>query len=119
MTKQETKTCVQSVKSYEVHDGVISLSATCLLAKRQASYRGKELYSGLVTELENLHVDDRLLYKRSDKKADIQREMADGEVPLAYPVLRNVSCQAEISFNYATNKIHLYEGKKRTNLESA
>ena len=57
---------VQSVKSYEVHDGVISLAATCLLAKRQASYRGQELYSGLVTELENLHVDDRLLYKRSN-----------------------------------------------------
>ena len=48
---------VQSVKSYEVHDGVISLAATCLLAKRQASYRGQELYSGLITELENLHED--------------------------------------------------------------
>jgi hypothetical protein len=66
---------VQSVKSYEVHDGVISLAATCLLAKWQASYRGQELYSGLVTELENLHVDDGLLYKRSEKKADSQREM--------------------------------------------
>jgi hypothetical protein len=66
---------VQSVKNYEVHDGVISLASTCLLAKRPASSRGQELYSGLVTELENLHVDDRLLYKRSDKKADNQREM--------------------------------------------
>jgi hypothetical protein len=66
---------VQSVKSYEVHDGVISLAATCLLAKRQASYRGQELYSGLVTELENLHVDDRLSNKQSGKKADSQREM--------------------------------------------
>jgi len=66
---------VQPVKSYEVHDGVISLAATCLLAKRQASYRRQELYSGSITELGNLHGDDRLLYKRSGKKADSQREM--------------------------------------------
>jgi hypothetical protein len=43
------------VKSYGVYDGVISLAVTRLLAKRQASFRGQELYPGLVTELGNLH----------------------------------------------------------------
>jgi len=66
---------VQPVKSYEVHDGVISLAATCLLAKRQASYRRQELYSGSIMELGNLHGDDGLLIKQSEKKADSQREM--------------------------------------------
>ena len=64
-----------SVKSYGVCYGVISLAETCLLAKRQTSFRGQDLYLGSVTELGNLHVDDRLLIKRSDKKADSQREM--------------------------------------------
>jgi len=43
------------VKSYEVWDGVISLAETCLLAKRQASFRWQELYPGSIMELENLH----------------------------------------------------------------
>ena len=50
-------------------------AATCLLALWQASLRRQELYLGLVTELENLHVDDGLSYKQSGKKADSQREM--------------------------------------------
>jgi len=33
---------------------VINLAGTCLLAKWLASFRGQELYLGLVTELENL-----------------------------------------------------------------
>lgn len=66
---------VQPVKSYEVHDGVISLAVTCLLAKRQASYRRQELYLGSFTELGKLHIDDRLSHRQSGKKADSQREM--------------------------------------------
>jgi len=50
-------------------------AATCLLALWQALYRRQELYLGLITELENLHVDDRLLLRQSEKKADSQREM--------------------------------------------
>ena len=69
---------VQSVKSYEVHGGVISLAATCLLAKRQASYRGQELYSGLVTELENLHVDDRLSLKQSEREPTVKGKCTIG-----------------------------------------
>ena len=33
----------------------MSLAGTCLLAKRQASYKRQELYLGLITELGNLH----------------------------------------------------------------
>ena len=54
---------------------MISSAATCLLALWQASLKRQELYPGLITELENLHVDDRLLLKQSEKKADSQREM--------------------------------------------
>jgi len=43
------------VKSYGVYDGVINLAETCLLAKWLASYRGQELYLGLIMELENLY----------------------------------------------------------------
>jgi len=49
----------QPVKSYEVWYGVISLAVACLPAKRQASYRGQELYSGSFTELGNLHGNDK------------------------------------------------------------
>lgn len=48
-----------SVKSCRVCDTVISITATCLLVIRLASYKGQELYSGLVTELGNQHDDDK------------------------------------------------------------
>ena len=38
---------------------MMSATETCLLVARQASYKGQELYLGLVTELENLHVYDK------------------------------------------------------------
>ena len=38
----------------------ISLTVTCLLVKRQASFRRQELYPGFITELGNLHDDVRL-----------------------------------------------------------
>jgi hypothetical protein len=41
-------------KSYGVCYGVTSLTVTCLLVKRQASFRRQELYSGFITELGNL-----------------------------------------------------------------
>ena len=63
------------VKSCRLHDAMTNSAATCLLAIWQASLKRQELYPGLITELENLHVDDRLLLKQSEKKADSQREM--------------------------------------------
>ena len=72
-----------SCQKLRLYDGVISLAETCLLAKRQASYKGQELYLGLIAELENLHVYDRLLLKRSGKKADSQRETHNGYNPEA------------------------------------
>jgi|GEM_PF-3072729 len=42
---------------------VISITATCLLVIRLASYKGQELYSGLITELGNLHNDDNRLLR--------------------------------------------------------
>ena len=54
---------------------MINSAGTCLLALWQTLYRRQELYLGLITELENLHVDDRLLLKQSGKNADSQREM--------------------------------------------
>ena len=33
----------------------MNLADTCLPAKRLASYKGQELYLGLIAELENLH----------------------------------------------------------------
>jgi hypothetical protein len=50
---------VPPVKSDGVCDGVISLAATCLLAKRQASYKRQDLYVGLITELGNLQRNGR------------------------------------------------------------
>ena len=64
-----------SCQKLRLYDGVISLAETYLLAKRQASCKGQELYLGSIVELENLHVYARLLIKRSGKKADSQREL--------------------------------------------
>jgi hypothetical protein len=76
-----------SCQKLRLYDGVISLAETCLLAKRSrctsGSYKGQELYLGLIAELENLHVYDRLLIKRSGKKADSQRETHNGYNPEA------------------------------------
>ncbi len=62
---------------------MINCAGTCLLALWQTLYRRQELYLGLITELENLHVDDRLLLKQSEKKADSQREMHNRLTPEA------------------------------------
>ena len=48
------------VKSCRAMNAVISTAETCLLAVRQASFKWHELYPGLITELGNLDIDDRL-----------------------------------------------------------
>jgi hypothetical protein len=40
---------------------VISIAGAFLLAMRQAAFRWRELYPGLITELGNLDIDVRLL----------------------------------------------------------
>ncbi len=56
-------------------DAVISVEETCLLSTRQASFRRHELYLGLVTELGNLDIDDRLRKATNYGFAGNQREM--------------------------------------------
>jgi len=54
---------------------ITSPAVTCLLAGRQASFRGHELYSGLLMELGNLH---------NNAKGNAQQEQLGGRIPMCY-----------------------------------
>ena len=73
--EEESRSGYNLSKATEYETELKSITATWLLVIRQASYKGQELYLGLITELGNLHIDDRLLLKQSRENADSQREM--------------------------------------------